>query len=282
MQSQKDAALRMMMSGSPTLQEEGAKALAAFQTSLNDYAVRQETQRIEAETLDAQLRRELDNQQYNRYTALQDDFTNESQNFVDVMQATDTALNALANGSPADLWAASILVNKSLDPTGIVRQEEAEAVGAMGSLWDKANVILEKARSGETILPEQRRELSDLLNTIRGTVTKHQLAREANYSDQVEDAELPLKYHNNFRLVETTPAADPRPITGTTPAEDVRRVTGLDAASNALVDIAEQAPTLWKRIKDYFNPKSVTPNPNVPRRGESRRRRTSRTALRTN
>lgn len=267
MQTQKDAALRMMMSSSPDLREQGAAALAEFQTNLNAYTVRQEEQRIAKESDDARIRRELDNEQFTRYESLQDDFTNESQNFTDVMQATDIALQALSSGTPADLWAASILVNKSLDPTGIVRQEEAEAVGKMGSLWEKANVILEKARSGETILPEQRRELSGLLDTIRTTVTKHQLAREARYSDEVDDAQLPLKYHDNFRLVESTPAANPAPIieqsggpadeAGSAAADIVEELFPLDDSPNILQRagsaISGGAKSLRDRLADWYS-----------------------------
>lgn len=238
MQTQKDVALRMMQT--PGLYEQGASLLSDFNTRLNDYTLTQETQRIEAEAADAQLKRELDNTQYSRYVNSKTRFDDESQTYLDVMQATDIALDALANGSPADLWAAGILVNKALDPVGVVREEEAAAVGRLGSLWEKANVIMEKARSGETILPEQRRELSSLLYSIRETGTKFQLAREARYSDEVNDIELPAKYHDNFRIARTVPAAAPGEIEAKTlPAEDIAQ-----AASDAVFPFTDQGIAL--------------------------------------
>ena len=60
MQTQKDAALQMMQSASPELQQKGTELLADFSTQLNDYTVRQEEQSIAASALDTQLRRDLD------------------------------------------------------------------------------------------------------------------------------------------------------------------------------------------------------------------------------
>lgn len=251
LQTQKDAALQMMASPFPESQERGSAMLSDFTQRLNEYAVRQETQRIEADAFDKQLARELDNTQVARYKESIGRFNNESAAYLDVMNATDVALQALANGTPADLWAAGILVNKALDPSSVVREEEAAAVGRLGSLWDKANVYLEKARSGETILPKQRRELSDLLYKIRETGTKFQLAREARYSDEINDIDLPAKYHDNFRLAKTVPAAAPGDIEmGTLPAEDTLKIVQDKAA-----EFAEGGASAWERFKEWSRQK---------------------------
>jgi len=251
LQTQKDAALRMMSSASPELQQQGSQMLAEFSTRMNDYAVTQETQRIDAETYDAQLKRELDDKQYSQYNTSINSFRAESSQFESVMQSTDVALDALANGSPADLWAAGILVNKALDPIGVVRSEEAEAVGRLGSIKERANVLLEKARSGQTMLPEQRKELSTLLYSIRETHTKFQLAREARYADQNDDIGLPAKYHNNFRLATSVPAAATGEMknVATLPTEDIDK-----AAADAIFPytdqgIANNLKYAWANIK---------------------------------
>jgi len=225
MQTEFDAAMQMMASASPELQSQGAQMLSAANDRLNQYTVRQEEQRITAEAADAQLKRDLDDQQYTRFKAMNDDFRAESAGYEDVMRATQDALTALENGTPSDLWAAGILINKALDPTGVVRQEEAEAVGALGSIWDKANVFMEKARSGQTMLPEQRQELMGLLMNIRGNASEYQLAREARYADMADDAELPAKYRDNFRIVSSVPASVPGPLknVATAPTEDIER-----------------------------------------------------------
>ena len=237
LQAQKDAALRMMSSASPELQEKGSALLSDFSTRMNDYSVTQESQQIAADAYDAQMKRELDGEQYSRYNSSIASFRAESAGYEGVMQATDIALDALANGTPADLWAAGILINKSLDPTGVVRQEEAEAVGKIGSLWEKANVLMEKARSGQTMLPEQRQELSDMLYRMRESSTEFQLAREARYSDEVDDIGLPMKYHNNFRMATSVPASVQGDMNNvaTLPSEDIEK-----AASEALYPYSDE------------------------------------------
>jgi hypothetical protein len=253
LQTQKDAALRMMSSASPELQQQGSQMLSDFSTRMNDYALTQETQRIESEAFEAQLARELDNTQVSRYKESVGNFRAESAGYEGVMQATDIALDALANGTPSDLWAAGILINKSLDPTGVVRQEEAEAVGAIGSIWEKANVLMEKARSGQTMLPEQRKELSNMLYRMRESSTEFQLAREARYADEIDDIGLPAKYRDNFRLATTVPASvqgDMKNV-ATLPAADIEK-----AASDAIfpftdAGIANNLKYAWGNIKDF-------------------------------
>ncbi len=254
LQTQKDAAMQMMSSASPELQQQGSSMLAEFSSKLNDYSVRQEEQAIQASAYDAQLRRELDDTQYSRYNSSINSFRAESATYEGVMQATDIALDALTNGTPSDLWAAGILINKALDPTSVVRQEEAEAVGALGSMWDKANVLMEKARSGQVMLPEQRKELSAMLYRMRESSTEFQLAREARYSDEVNDIGLPMKYHNNFRLATSVPASvqgDMQNVV-TLPTEDLEK-----AASDAIFPytdegIANNLKYTWGNFKNWI------------------------------
>lgn len=259
LQTQKDAAMQMMSSASPELQEKGSDMLSDFSTRLNDYAVSQEDQRITAEASDTQLQRDLTQEEYSRYNTSIGNFRAESASYEGVMQATDIALDALANGTPSDLWAAGILINKALDPTGVVRQEEAEAVGALGSLWEKANVLMEKARSGQTMLPQQRKELSAMMYRMRESNTEFQLARETRYSDEINDIGLPAKYHNNFRLATTVPASvqgDMQNV-ATLPSEDINK-----AASDAIFPytdegIANNIKYAWSDFKKWLNKDST-------------------------
>lgn len=275
LRQQQDAAFKLMLSGSPVLQQQGMEMLTAVQSEVNQYTDLQETQRIEREALDAQLKRDLDQEHYNRYTKLEDDFTRESQSYEDITGATNIALEALADGTPASLWAASVLVNKALDPTSVVRQEEAQAVGALGSLWDRAGVILERAKNGQSILPEQRRELQALLGTIQNGAKQIQVAREARYLTQLEDSEIPRRYWDNFQLVDSVPAAEARPITGQgaldelgedaqaiLDAERLSVTDGFEAIDNgftrameALDNMGDKAERKWL---DIFVPESVT------------------------
>jgi hypothetical protein len=208
LQTQQDAAFRLLFSGTPQLQEQGMALLQNVQGEINTFAAAQETQRIEADVRDAELQRVLSQESYDRFNSIKVRFDDDSRGYEEVMGATNVAMEALTKGSPADLWAAGILVNRALDPTSVVRPEEAAAVGKLGSLWTQAEVILEKARNGTTILPEERRNLQSLLGTIQQGAQQIQLAREARYFTELEDAEVPVRYWDNFRLVDSVPAAE--------------------------------------------------------------------------
>ena len=255
MQTEFDTAMQLMSSASPELQQKGSQMLASAHEKLNGYSVRQEDQAIARQAYDDQLKRDLDEQQYSRFNEMHDEFRAESQGFEDVMLATDQAINALQNGTPSDLWAAGILINKALDPTGVVRQEEAEAVGAIGSIWDKANTLMEKARSGQTMLPEQRRELMGLLYSMRESNNEFQLAREARYMDTFNDLELPEQYRNNFQMATQVPAA----INSDTELNNVAPLPPYDvekAAYDALFPYTDQGIMLnakytWGNFKNW-------------------------------
>ncbi len=256
MQTEFDTAMQLMSSASPELQQKGSEMLASAHTKMNDYAVRQEEQAIELKAYDDELRRAMDQEQYDRFTALHDDFRAESQGYEDVMLATDNALNALQNGTPSELWAAGILINKALDPTGVVRQEEAEAVGAIGSIWDKANTLMEKARSGQTMLPEQRQELMGLLYSMRETSTEFQLTRQSDYLERAELAGVPQQYWGTFQKAQNVPAAinstEPLKNVSTLPSQDIEK-----AASDALFPYTDEGIMLnakytWGNFKNWL------------------------------
>ena len=207
LEAQRTAAVEMMTSGDVALRDQGLEAFAKFEAGLQGYSTLQETQRIAGDAEEARQRVELDDRQFSRFTGMQTDFTNESESYLAVNQSINTALAALQNGTPADLHAAVVLVNKALDPESVVRAEEAAAFGNMGSALEKGFQFVGEQFQGQTLTANQRRNLGGLLLNIKNETTRFQLTREARFSDQVIDAELPGKYHDNFRLVENVPAS---------------------------------------------------------------------------
>lgn len=281
MKTQKGAAIDFMSSASPRLQEQGAQMLTALQGEMTNYSDRQETQRIADEQLDAQLRRELDQEQYDRFTGMKVRFDNESRQYEDVLGATNVAMAALNEGSPAQLHAATVLINKALDPTGVVRPEEAAALGQLGSIFQKADVIVERLATGKTLLPEQRRQFQALLTQIQDGSAEIQLAREARFLTELQDAEVPTKYWDNFTMVDSVPAADPEIIADRGAIEQGIRTPIVDAieaavnAGSAVPDAVERAgqavdefgETAARTWLDIFVPGDVTAGRPQPGRG---------------
>ena len=208
LQAQQDAALKLVRAGSATMQQRGVEMLADIDSQVNAYTERQETQRIEQEAIDAQLARELDDRQYMRYQSLQDDFQAESQSYEDTQSAVNIAMEALERGTPADLHAALILVNKALDPTSVVREEEARAIGNLGNWFQQMTTTLNATLgSGQQASVEQRQNLMGVLQTIADNNIRIQLAREARYTTELDLAGLDKqKYREPFQRVQSVPA----------------------------------------------------------------------------
>ena len=207
LEAQRTAAVEMMTSGDVALRDQGMEAFAKFEAGLQGYSTLQETQLIAKDAEEARQRVELDDRQFSRFTGMQDDFATESEGYLAVSQSINTALAALQNGTPADLHAAVVLVNKALDPESVVRAEEAAAFGNMGSALERGFQFVGEQFEGQTLTANQRRNLGGLLLNIKDQSTRFQLTREARFSDQVIDADLPAKYHDNFRLVENVPSS---------------------------------------------------------------------------
>lgn len=209
LQTNKDAAMRMLMSSSPRLQEQGAALMDQVYSGITGYSETQEAQAIEADALDAELRRELEQEQYDRYSAIKVRFDNESSQFEEVMSSSNLALELLNRGTPADLTAALIQINKALDPTSVVRPEEAEAFGRIGNLYEQAEAMVQGWVTGEPITIEQRKQFQGLVESIQDEATRVQIAREARYYTELDDAGVPARYWDNFRMVDSVPVTEP-------------------------------------------------------------------------
>ena len=228
LEAQRTAAVKMMTSGDVNMRDQGMEAFAKFEAGAQGYATLQETQKIAGEAEDARLKTELDDRQYGRFTKMRDSFSAESQTFQDTMQSTSQALIALESGSAADIWATSILLNKSLDPESVVRSEEAAAVQSQGTRLEKWTQLADKElASGEGMSADTKRIYRDLVRDIQSNVTGFQLAREARFMDQAIDAELPQKYMDNFRLASTLPGIENFSIPDDT-AENAPVTTAVD------------------------------------------------------
>lgn len=261
MMTQKDAAFKFLTSASPRLQAMGQDMMTKLQDEMINYSDRQETQRVAREELEAQLIRELGQEQYDRFESMKVRFDNESRQYEDVLGATNIAMAALEGGTPAQLHAASVLINKALDPTGVVRTEEAQALGTLGSIFEKADVYIERLATGKSLLPQQRRDFQVLLKQIQDGAAEIQLAREARYLTELSDADVPQKYWDNFTLVESVPASKPQPIDDDSVASAVRTpvidaaeatVEGASSALDAAQSFQERARQSFRRFQEKF------------------------------
>lgn len=279
-QAKADAGIRMMRSGIPELENQGAQLYGQAFSDVTAYTQNQELQRIEAETLEAQRRIDLDNQQYSRHSSLLDDYDAQSANYEAVVMNSNAAKEAIMRGNPVDINAALVMVNKALDPTSVVRPEEAKALGNAGTLIEQAQAkINEWARTGQAMTVEQRKELVQLVDTIEGTARGFQMQRDIRFQERAVDAGLPAKYINDFRRVQDLPAFKPPAAGYQSPPDQLKQATdsyqemnagALEKAQIATTDViegaAETARSSWESFKSWYRDDS----------GDRKRRRQAR------
>ncbi len=288
MQTQFDTVMKLVKSSSPELQQLGAAQFQDLQKQMNEYFVRQETQQLSAEAADAEARRLLDDTQYSRYNTLMASFRNESAEWETMNGDVNVAMQALQDGTPAQLSAAITKVAKALDPIGVVRPEDEKKWEALGSLKERLVSYTQQLIDGRGLTIEQRNDMQGLLDNIRDRGTEIQLAREARYLQEGIDLELPDKYLDNFVRVTDAPIVRSKTLEGedrsteiakdaadavTVPVTDAMEgVTGFaqkylsDQAIGSLVDmVGDKAAAAWLNT---FVPDSVTAD-----RPKSRRER---------
>lgn len=202
LETSKNAAIRMLQSPSPVIQQEGAKMLAEFNTNMQAFEVRNEAEEIAKTEQEDEIKRNLEGENYTRYTDLRDNFTAESEGYLAVQGAVSTLDKALNLGTPVSIYGSIKLLEKALDPNSVVRPEEQEAWGQLGSVFDQVDVLIQRLQSGKPLLPEQIDQIKDLASVILDGVYEMQVARETRFADEIDDIELPAKYHNNFQLAE--------------------------------------------------------------------------------
>lgn len=234
---------RLAQAGNP----KGLEMMQNAGQSLEAYTQLNEEQAIAAQEAERQRKVDLDNEQYNRHAGLLDDYDAQSANFETVNQKNATAREMINRGNPVDIKAALIQVNKALDPISVVKPEEAQALGNVGTLYERGLSLLDEAiGSGQGLSDTQRKELLTLVDTIDRANSAYQMKLDSRFQERAIDAGLPQKYLNDFRRVTDVPAFKPQPfITQKEQAEDAQgefvhnEDTQLDRTQLAVTDLME-------------------------------------------
>lgn len=210
LQSNKDAAMKLLESGNPELVDQGMAMIQEVQAGMHEWSKTQETQRIEQEVRDAEIARDLNSEQQGNFQSLLDDYDAQSGNYKQTVLAGNQALELIERGNPVDIVAALIAVNKTLDPTSVVRPEEAKALAAGGDLLEQGmRKLNELAGSGLALSVEDRRQLSTLVTGLMNQSRAFQMQRDMEFQERAVTLDLPGKYVQHFRQVDDLPAFEP-------------------------------------------------------------------------
>jgi hypothetical protein len=164
-----------------------------------------EAQRINDAALQEQRAIELNTQQQALYERDYDRFNKGSENYVKTASAVTLADRALVSGNPAQQQAAIVLLNKALDPSSVVRSEEAKAFAEMGSILEQGRSIIRGIENGQILTQDQAVFMQDLLRQIHAVNEETQHAHEGFYQQRLADADMPLKYHDDFNFTNRGP-----------------------------------------------------------------------------
>lgn len=197
-QSQYNAARKLMQSPFEETKKKGMALMASALQAQREFDVRQEEQAIAASLADEEVRRAIGQENFDRYKSGIARFTKQSAPYLAVRQSVKSVFAALDEGTPVGQMAAIKLLEKALDPTSVVRPEEQEAYGQMGSLLVRGSALFERLESGKPLLPEQVIEIKSLVSQIDRIALDFQKQREARFANENDDIDLPEKFRDNF------------------------------------------------------------------------------------
>jgi hypothetical protein len=197
-----------LLSTDPTSKAQGAQLMSGVDSALLNEFTRREDQEIARKAHTEQMAFELDDRQFSRNQTLLADFDKRSAGYLEVNGMVINLMGALQEGSPSDMIAAVNMAQRTVDPGGVVRPGDEKLWQSMGSFLETAQAFLQGQVTGDTFTAKQRRQMGDTFLRMGEENTRSQLQTEAEFSDRVLDADLPEKYHNNYRLVRNTPAAE--------------------------------------------------------------------------
>ena len=244
---QQSAALKMARSGSPDMQRKGMEALAAIDTAINGYTVRQEEQRIAQEQIDAEVARELTAEQRATYQEELNRFEDQSANYIATLDKANEIRANLETGNPATLSAAIVGVVKLLDPTSAAMEGEVGAWRGIGNLRDRLSGFVEQLAEGKPLNSKQAEDLQTLVDNVVAGRKEIQLARQSRAISRLDTLEVPEKYWREFNIVDDYPAVQRNPIQWESVTEEPTNAV-IGAATDAMetgagiIDAAKQLP----------------------------------------
>ena len=163
LRAQQDAALKLVRSANPNMQKRGAEMLADIDTQANAYTERQEVQRIEQEAIDAEIARELSEEQRTLFRDELTRFEDTSENYLATIEKANEIRAQLRTGNPATLAAAIVGVVKLQDPTSAAMEGEVSAWRSVGNLADKFMGFVDQLDEGKPLTTRQAEDLGQLL-----------------------------------------------------------------------------------------------------------------------
>lgn len=197
MQTKLDVANEYIKGGNP---EQAAAIMQGLDTDMQTHARNQETDRVAFEAEVKADKRQLGLDTYARYDGMRNTYDAQSAGWIARQEAIKIGRGALMTNNPAMLNTAMVMINKAIDADSAVLQGEKDSTAAMGTLWDKAQNILNQVGDGAQLTASQRRQFGEAFDQIDDISTAIQLRIDQRAQKRAVEDLIP-KYADRFNLV---------------------------------------------------------------------------------
>lgn len=178
----------------------------AAQADMLDISQAQDQRAIDDKVRRDTLRREEGDRQLARFDTIFERYDSDTEPFLMANMQANRVAELLENGTPAQIQASLTAFSKFLDPTSAALAGEVAANAAFDqSAVGQVNRYVNQLVDGEQLTDRQRRDLAEAVITIRGQIQKEVGIAQMEAINQLQDAELDMKFYDNFNRTDTMP-----------------------------------------------------------------------------
>jgi hypothetical protein len=252
--TQADYGRRLMLSSNPELQAMGRAVTEKVFSGQQSFATANEAQRLAAEA-------SLGPERWTKYSALQDNYRQESAPFLEQRAAFARIKAALATpDSPAGDQALVFNFMKMLDPGSAVLPGEYASASNTAGVPDAVLTLYNRVlREGQRLTPEQRADFFKQATAQLTAGQGQQTERDTRYLGQARDVGLPESMLGHFQMPRADSTGDPASfgtpqaaLGGGGGAADLGD-TPVDSTSTQIGrSVVSGAQTFGKRVGDFL------------------------------
>lgn len=207
LRAQKDAAQKMLLSADPQMQQRGAAGMQSFEQRVNDYTVRQESDRITFEAQEQLLGR----QTMSDFRSDLSTYDSQTENFAAIERSTQSIIESMNQGDAVSVMSALSQMPVLINPAaGAMTDGEFNLWQNVGGMVDGFIGKIEKELAGGGGLTDTtRRELIAEVEDLRKRNSAFQVMRDARYQGRAPVFGYTPEMTNEFNATKFVPEWSP-------------------------------------------------------------------------
>lgn len=175
--------------------ERSAQAIETAYANLNAMQVKNDEQAVSQRVLDAQIKRDLGQEGFNRHSSLLTDFENDSANFEAQVQSANNVIEAVNRGDGAALTAALGTMPLLINPqAGATSEGEVDIWRSVRGKFDSLVGMVQKELGSGGMTDATRKELIQVAEQYKRNAYSQQQFVESRAGQRAVTEEIPEKY----------------------------------------------------------------------------------------